>query len=216
MSLGKPFNGYWVSQKPIPCYNFGQPFRFSSNEFIISNSSKFKEMPFIIYKFNCKQNKWNRINIRQSQQEDPAKLIIQLQNHLISIQSTSVDPRIMDHHGTNNVGFDIQTKKFYAIGLDWKLWEVDLSKNPAMQSIRQPSSDSPSYWQLHGNDYNRSYICQPYLFLNNFKPLFVLTPDGTHRYSISQGNIKIRGLHFMFILYLLILMCFQNNYYYYF
>ena len=151
-------NEHWNSHQPVPCFNFTRPFKYSSHEFIIANSSKFKDIPFIIYKFDCKRNTWSKFHIKHSSKEDPANLMIFLEHNLVNIQSISANTDIMDHHGSNNVAFDYQTKKFYAVGLDWQLWEVDLSTNPGTQAIRDASDDSPSTWEFHGVDQDHFHL----------------------------------------------------------
>lgn len=191
----KSLQQQWISQKSIPLFNFTQPFIYSSSEFIVANSSKFKHTPFWIWKFNSKTNEWNRMKILPSTDEDPAEFVIALQNTLINIQSISADPRIMDHYGINNVAFDSQNKIFYAIGIDWSLWNIPLATSNCQQAIIRPSDESPSASSLHGRDDNKSYLYQPYLFIDD-DIAYVLTAEGGHRYSFSFVSQKITGFNF--------------------
>lgn len=189
---------HWIPQQDCPSYNFTKPFKYSSHEFIIANSAKFKQISFIIHKFNSKENKWKRIKILPSDEEDPAEFIIYLNNpcNPYNLHSQYADTQIMDHFGITNVAYDTKKKTFYALGIDWNMWKVDLSIPQPKQCIIAPSnSNITNYQQLHGSNSNRSFICQPYLFIDQ-NEAYVLTPTnrGPNRYRFCCNNGKLQGL----------------------
>lgn len=197
MSNPRTWLNQWIPQSDCPCSNFTKPFVYSSNEYILANSAKFNQTPFLIYKFNCKQNEWNRFKILPSETEDPTKLIIEMHKPCNNnqIHSEFPDNRIMDHFGINNVTYDTKSKMFYAVGIDWSIWMVNLSICPAKQTIltptnwrdtmvKNPSSAICSF---------RSFICKPYLFLDQ-NDAYILTIDGSmQRYKFNVEDYTIQG-----------------------
>ena len=193
----------WFYQEPISnCYNFSRPFKYSSNEFIVANSSKFKEMPFIIHKFNCSENNWNRIKILTTKEEDPSNLILFLQGkESCYVQSCRFDPVIMDHHGNNNVEYDFKNKKFYAMDNgNQGIWEVDLSSIPGQQHLIEFSkslslNDTTNPYSHVTMSFNQ--VINPYLIFHN-KLGYILDPMPGNRYALSLNNGQIAGLYFVF------------------
>lgn len=179
----------WTRQQNIPCYNFSKPYQYSSDEFIVTNSSKFKDSPFLIYKFNCFYNEWNRVKVSPSKDEEPSNLIIQLQQSGSIIQSLYYDPNIMEHHGIYNVAFDTHNHNLYAIGHDWRIWKVDLDKYPAEQSVIIQVQKTQNRMNFSSAIYSK-----PYLFIDEqMDNAYILTTNCGSRYRFSTTNEEING-----------------------
>ena len=174
----------WIKQTDIPLYHFTRPFSFSLNEFILSNSTKFKFCPFQMLKYNVSTKKWHKFKIKSN--EDPSDFLNLIDKLSMYIQSTTPDARIMDHHGINNVTFDNKQKIFYAITFDWNLWKVNLSNSvPSQQLIHAKNSITPYTWS------SKSYLCNPYLNMIN-DHVYILTPT-RDKYIFIPSTNTVKG-----------------------
>lgn len=195
----------WTQQKDCPCYNFTKPFKYSSSQFIIANSAKFNQTSFLIFKFDAYLNDWIRFKILPSDEEDPSNLIMRLKHPITGIQlhSQFADTRFMDHYGMKNVAYDNKHKIFYAIGLDWNMWKVNLSMfSPNKESIltSTEANNESIYEQLHGINSKKSFILQPYLFIDE-NQAYILTSEGHNRYTMCLANGKIQGNIYIFLFF---------------